>query len=123
MLAKNFRAESEPLPHLSEIADSVFFASSPQMATRLAGLLVSLEGKCQRVVRGLPSHVCGDAYPMTDKRQAGVEAAEAMLARATKARAKVDFLKNMVKQGKRKEQTGVGQRQDRAANLVKLVMR
>lgn len=59
---------------------------------------------------------------MTDRRQAGVEAAEAMLARATKARAKVDFLKNMVKQGKRKEQTGVGQRQDRAANLVKLVV-
>jgi len=39
---------------------------------------------------------------MTDRTQAGVEPAVAMLARATKARAKVDFLKNMVK--KRKEQ-------------------
>jgi hypothetical protein len=34
---------------------------------------------------------------MTDRTQAGVWAAEAMLARATKARAKVDFLKNMAK--------------------------
>lgn len=48
-------------------------------------------------VRGLPSRVYGDAYPMTDRTQAGVWAAEAMLARATKARAKVDFLKNMAK--------------------------
>jgi hypothetical protein len=34
---------------------------------------------------------------MTDRTQAGVWEAEAMLARATKARAKVDFLKNMAK--------------------------
>lgn len=33
---------------------------------------------------------------MTDRRQAGVWSAETKLARATKARARVDFLKNML---------------------------
>lgn len=34
---------------------------------------------------------------MTDRRQAGVWPAETRLAKATKARARVDLLKNMVK--------------------------
>ena len=50
-------------------------------------------------VRGLPSLVYGygDAYPITDRTQAGVWWAETMLPRATKARARVDLLKNIVK--------------------------
>ena len=36
-------------------------------------------------------------HPMTDRRQAGVWPAETRLAKATKARARVDLLKNMVK--------------------------
>lgn len=97
-LAKNVRAESALLPHELLMAVSVFFASVPQMVARSAGLLVLLERNCQLMFGGLPSLVYGygDAYPMTDRTQAGVWWAETMLPRATKARARVDLLKNIV---------------------------
>lgn len=95
MLEKNFKASSDLPPHASFRLEMIFSESEPQMDFRSAGLsvwlvIVSVIGGRGRG-RVESSRIFRGTYPITFRTHAGVCAAAATLARATKARARVDL--------------------------------